>query len=564
LGSSATAPAQPSAPQFEAQADHPIDRTPSRLAFTDDGACLITSSGGLRCRMMVLGSSAGISQDRPPTGTFREIVATQFGFCALRDSGAVDCWRSPSHGLSTIAVFRGSYTQIAASRSGVCALDRAGDVHCVGVESWPDEEHATSEARRTDMRGAKSLVGSGTGICALSESRAMCIFEHTAHRSKRYPDARPFGDMHFEIAGDFVSVTQNKDAMCALQRDGRVVCRKWVINRPPERPDDPGRTFPGDNFVALTSTPFAICAQRTDRSWTCPSSAVKEPGRADLYFASENLRDEAVGIALREGGRLEMNLPGATPPSRGGFVEVSTHSNRLCARRADDTLYCNGRGTISYDDDWMTDVRSVETVLRRNSNIDTVKTDKGTMTSTGVGPSLDALAYEKLGAVRPLRDRQKEAQAEQPGRSLEQIQYGNSFGCGIDARKRVHCWGKIQGSRRKARPPEGRFESLALGGVSAVALAEDGTLQSWGTDYFGTVSDTPEGHFTGLRTSYLNACAQDEDGRPTCWGAMFDGAFQLPFVPASYALTHAGVCAISAPGQDLECFGSGFVWTDPE
>src|SRR5687768_8172666 len=65
------------------------------------------------------------------------------------------------------------------------------------------------------------------------------------------------------------------------------------------------------------------------------------------------------------------------------------------------------------------------------------------------------------------------------------------------------------------------FSMMDAGGYNNCAVREDGVVQCWGYNYYGSAPATKSasvGEFTQVAPGYLSACALRDDGVAECWG----------------------------------------------
>jgi hypothetical protein len=93
-------------------------------------------------------------------------------------------------------------------------------------------------------------------------------------------------------------------------------------------------------------------------------------------------------------------------------------------------------------------------------------------------------------------------------------------------------WGQVSGA-----PTGTEFAQIACGSEHAVALRTDGTLESWGSGQFGQLSGTPSGPgFTQVVAGNLHSAALRSDGSIVSWGHDQEGqVFEHAIWPGIYA-----------------------------
>jgi hypothetical protein len=101
----------------------------------------------------------------------------------------------------------------------------------------------------------------------------------------------------------------------------------------------------------------------------------------------------------------------------------------------------------------------------------------------------------------------------------------------------------------------GTYVAVSVGGGHTCAIGTDGTLECWGSSYYGEATP-PEGTYVAVSAGWEHACAIRTDGNLECWGRNLDGEATPPegtYVAVSAAVEHT--CAIRTDGT-LECWGS--------
>ena len=75
---------------------------------------------------------AGSLAGGPPAGTFTDIAADIYHYCAINSSGGVECWGNNDYGQSS-PPSGSNFTQLAAGNYHTCGLKTDGTVECWGV-----------------------------------------------------------------------------------------------------------------------------------------------------------------------------------------------------------------------------------------------------------------------------------------------------------------------------------------------------------------------------------------------------------------------------------------------
>ena len=87
--------------------------------------CAVRDTGAVEC----WGDNEH-DQSVPPTGTFTSVSVAAEHSCAIRDTGAVACWGNDDHGRASPPA--GGFTEISTRRAHTCGLRDTGAVECWG------------------------------------------------------------------------------------------------------------------------------------------------------------------------------------------------------------------------------------------------------------------------------------------------------------------------------------------------------------------------------------------------------------------------------------------------
>lgn len=112
--------------------------------------------------------------------------------------------------------------------------------------------------------------------------------------------------------------------------------------------------------------------------------------------------------------------------------------------------------------------------------------------------------------------------------------------------------------------PTGDWAYVSAGYQGTCGIHDDGTLECWGSDEDGTISETPEGGFAAVSLGGAYACAVALTGEIECWGhdvrtdpVQFSGSYQIVAITDSgevYALAADGTVDTSGECSDAyEC-----------
>lgn len=108
---------------------------------------------------------------------------------------------------------------------------------------------------------------------------------------------------------------------------------------------------------------------------------------------------------------------------------------------------------------------------------------------------------------------------------------GGEHGSALRADGSLVSWGRNWFGEVSDTPSGSDFTAVAAGDGHGLALRADGSLVSWGDDWFGQVSDTPEGSdFAAIAAGYRHSLALRADGSLVSWGNDEEG--QVSDTPA--------------------------------
>ena len=531
-----------------------------RLAVSQYGFCQILRDGSIRCRETQREQPS--YYDAAPDGRFTSIVSYHRGYCALGVDGHITCWKNMGSTFQDGVKFDGTFTAMATDNLQVCALDVAGALWCARPANDKINEHFVDAPAIRLADGPYKAVFDGTGICALAEDRADCLWPtYPFSHQPRRPDEHSVPNTKFmaTVRGKFVKAIRTRESSCGLGVDGTIVCEHNG-----RYPDPPKQTVFKGQYDDIVGQRW-MCAKPSGKTHTGGAAISKLPNSAKpnkgvsstdgpVWECEQNV--EGINTPLAQ-VRVFMNmnpdrLAGLTPDGRfvgyhvpenlrGGFTNIYGFVG-ACAVRADDTVFCEWP---NYDDDALRDVTTIE------SSESEFFTDKGKF----------AVYTAPRFQVTDIHGKLDERNAAVKG--YAEVQHGNLFGCGLKADGTLKCWLTSEWKKYLAKTPVKKFKNFALGQVFGCGITPEDNVKCWGDDYFGAVTNQPDGKFSELRTTRLNVCAVRDDQQILCWGQAFPELFLLPFKTQKWAMTGEGICGIDGAG-DVQCFGMGFAWTRPD
>lgn len=305
----------------------------SSIAARRDIACVITTTGGLKCWGAVKAPAAW------GAGTTWKRVAVSgydpLSVCAIRGDDTLWCWsrEAPSPTQPDTA----AYASIGLSPSTRCAIGTTGALYCWGVNNLGALGTGDLDPRTTPTPiGAdtdwKHVAPGGGHTCALKNGGALYCWGWNAFGQvgDGGPTDQPrTSPVAIDAANTYVDVDTQNVATCAVRADGTLLC--W-----------------GSGFGKLAYTPTAIDSAKT---WAkvkvgmTHACALKKDG--SLYCWGSNDRGQ-LALPVAAG-----NVNRSTPQRIGvenDWVDVAVGDGFTCATKTDDTVRCwgsNGSGQLA-------------------------------------------------------------------------------------------------------------------------------------------------------------------------------------------------------------------------
>ena len=132
---------------------------------------------------------------------------------------------------------------------------------------------------------------------------------------------------------------------------------------------------------------------------------------------------------------------------------------------------------------------------------------------------------------------------------------GGYFTCAIKFNDTIECWG-VDSHGQVSNAPNGTFTSLNSGENHSCGLDSSGSVQCWGYDYSGQVSNAPSGTFTSISAGVNHTCGLDNGGSIQCWGLNSWGATSTPggsFIQVTVGASNT--CGLDTTGS-VQCWGN--------
>ena len=240
--------------------------------------------------------------------------------CAIRDTGAIECWGWNDAGQQTDAP-TGSFTAVSVGSWHTCAIHAESGA----IECWGHNEYGAVGA--TDAPdGSFSAVSTGgirSHTCAIRESGAIECWGENYHGQADPP------------AGSFTAVAAGVFHTCGLRESGAIECwgsnTNWQVS-----------ASPAGSFTAVSAGPGHTCAIRESGEIWCWGN--NQLGQTDAPAGSFTAVSAGAGhsCAIRESGAIECwgnNDGGRTDAPAGSFTAVSV-GGRTCAIRESGEIEC--------------------------------------------------------------------------------------------------------------------------------------------------------------------------------------------------------------------------------
>ena len=354
--------------------------------------CAVRDTGAVEC----WGDNEH-DQSVPPTGTFTSVSVAGHS-CAIRDTGAAECWGSDEYGQASPPA--GVFTELSTRRAHTCGLRDTGAVEC-----WGWNRHGQASPPEGMFI---SVAAGGEHSCAVRKNTGMVqCWGNSGYNMTTAPE------------GEFVSVTAGYWHTCGIKKDtGAVACWGW---------DDSGRITPPDGaFIVLSAGEDHTCGLRDTGAVACWGS--DDQGQSTH-------------------GQIDA-------------VSVGAGGDHACAVRED-------TGAVEC---WGRDVEGQS------------MPPMGTFESVGVGRGY-ACGVRPTGGVECWGG-DDHGQSSPPEGVFVSLTAGAAHTCGLRDTGAVACWGLNDFGQ--ASPPAGAFVSVDAGRFHTCGVrASDGTVACWGRYSYG-------------------------------------------------------------------------------
>jgi len=146
------------------------------------------------------------------------------------------------------------------------------------------------------------------------------------------------------------------------------------------------------------------------------------------------------------------------------------------------------------------------------------------------------------------------------GLAFPRVAAGRYHACAIDWERSLECWGD-DAYGQVSDTPVGAFRDVTAGDFHSCALSADGSVYCWGRDDEGQVSGAEEASglgITRLAAGWFNTCGVYGEGQLHCWGDDSHGIVSNVPEGADYREIAVGglhACALDGDG-DVLCWGN--------
>jgi alpha-tubulin suppressor-like RCC1 family protein len=610
-----------------------IDTVQGRIAGGSSNACALSgkhawcwgmniSLGGAKNTLGVADTAWAVTTPSPLIGDFQfqslAAGASSGGYirCGLTTSGNAVCWGLSIWGITPVPTVFAShltFTTIAAGNDHVCGIDTNGVVYCWG---WNESGELgrrtpgpTTDPQHVSLPEKAVAVAAGFRTsCALGASGVVYCWGMQGPLLGR---GEPQGSIYTAAPPGAVLSTQSfarlygqHDRYCALTREGEAHCWGDYAAAPKARPTTlrfRSLTIGVTNDCGLTAEGVAYCwgENSVGQLGTGNRESTAEPTTSvagDYRFvAIAAVGGATCGITtsgsahcwgIRRAGLLgdgySWDRPLTQVKGNTTFTRLSAGIHTQCGITSDNRAYCWGRrGLWGFNGESpnIFEPTALPTTLRFRSvelgdNASCFLEMNGTAWCSGP-PLVSFGAPQRVDAPQPFIS----------------ISTSTAHGCGLTDAGEAYCWGLggpelgagavTPASRLTALRvvTDVRFRSIDARPGLTCALALQGEVYCWGTDWYGrlgtAVADAMCGGglalatpctFTPKRVTGLPAvrelaatlplvCAATESGEVYCWGLGGPNTCSAPQTSAPCQRTPTLLSSAALHGLNGQLFG---------
>ena len=466
----------------------------SRLCAGKRHECALRDDGAVDCWR-------DGTQVTTPVGSFTQLACGEYHTCALTGGRAVKCWGDDWYGQ--LAVPERTFVQVSAGHYHTCAVDDNGDIACWGLNA----------SGQTDAPGGTftTTTGGREHSCAVRHDGTAVCWGNNTHNQL---DAPP---------GQFVQLSGAATHTCGLRQDGSALCWGEVTPTVPYAFDGaPVISTPGW-YDRLNSGGATTCGIRRDGLVTCWQT------RSSLRFAGNVFRDIAPRESWRYGAIAIDGIlmyvrwnptPWRSPAPSIAATRISAGTQHACALDDQGTIHCWGRGAVNPPSGQYVAIASS---LDRACAI---RSSDGQVSCWG-------------------------NTTEHVHRGFRQIHIARDHGCGVTTSGAATCWGT--GPLANVQPPAGPFAKVVTHHSQACGLRPDGTTACWQGEPIIPSLTPPPTAFIDIAAAHNEMCGLTLEHKVTCWGQWrWNPSFNAPI--ARLQMGARLWCGLTAAGH-LRCVG---------
>jgi cysteine-rich repeat protein len=528
----------------------PPSGTFTKLAAASETACAIRTSGAIEC--WGLGSAIVVS-GRPTTGSWVAIDgAVGDNYCAVSSTGTISCWGANGAGQASAAAGT-DYVDVSVGRTFACGLRAGGDVRCWGTGT-PGDAPPRPE-------GAFVRLGAGKDhVCGVrADGRIMCWGKsgsfsqpaRTCGNGVREPaEACDDGNV---LGGDGCSA----DCLSGEQ------CGNGMLD-PGEVCDDASATSGAADTCSMDCQTSSLC-QTSCPVNECGTAPSCDPQRGCSWTPKPNATPCAQGRGMCWNGACEAPEVGVTSydtctlgldqslrcvgsylstPPKGKFKSLKTWGEQFwglgCALREDGTHQCWGNSTFVYS------------------------TPGEEMLDIAFTTARGCLIRKSDGSLRCWGTAGTVAPPITPATGYLRVAATVSNMCAVHSNGNIYCWGD-SGSAITNKPTTAEWTNI-WGNAHFCALSGTGQLRCWGGTTAAALAVPSGESFVAAAPGGTHTCGMRADGTVRCWGngekntgsGTNLGQAKPPAVPegvfASIAAGTQHSCGVKADGRPV-CWG---------